>query len=448
MKTIFKNLWNRRRGNAWLFIELALVTVLTWVIADPVVVSIADTSLPLGYDADRLVVVSFSSLTDEAPGYDARYDSVADNERAVNAVMAKLRGNAAVERACNMFDLALIGDNSISINSYESGNPAVDTVIGQVNEIAYPAGEEFFETFGIKVVEGGMSAEELSRRESSPGTEVIITRDCGEVFWPGENALGKGFLTYRNHSFTDEETGDTLWNRVVGVVEGVRWQSMIRTACAAFETPGRWFHKYPATDFNVVVRLREGADMDKYISELRASAPSEFRIGNFYLNTASPYSEMLYRTEDSYGVHSQRVLNYVLAGFFLINLVLGTVGCFWLQTRKRVEEIGIRRSFGARRRSIVGMLVGESVTLATLAFVVGDLIHLQWALHHGLDNGAGNNSIYNLIPNWVSDFAEHFLVLSAIVYAVIIVSVVIGTLIPAVKAARISVTEAVRMNDE
>ena len=437
MKMIFKNLWNRRRGNLWLFIELVLVAVLSWVIVDPVAVSVADTSQPLGYDVDRLVIASFGSLPADAPGYDSRYDSIDDNRRAVDAVMAKIRNNPDVEQACNLMGFNPIGSTTISNEQLFTGNDVMDVM--PINVVDYPLDEHFFETFGIGTAEGSLSPEELSRRPRGADPEVIISKEVGEIYWPGESAIGKRFLYKVN-----EETGDTLWRRVVAVADGVRWQSMIRSACVSYRTVNDKDNHFPLRTYNVVIRLRDGIDKADFINGLLASAQSDFRVGNFYLNTVGAYDELLFKTEDSNGVHAGRMLNYVLAFFFFINLVLGTVGCFWLQTRKRVEEIGVRHSFGARRGRIVGMLVAESLTLATVAFIIGDLIYLQWALKYGLDNGADNNSMYFEVHNWVSSFPEHFIIVSAIVYAVIMLSVVAGTLIPAINASRVNVTDALR----
>lgn len=52
LKLIFKNLWARRRRNGWLLAELILVSIVTWIILDPVIVVTHDRSIPLGYDAD------------------------------------------------------------------------------------------------------------------------------------------------------------------------------------------------------------------------------------------------------------------------------------------------------------------------------------------------------------------------------------------------------------
>ena len=54
LKLILKNLWARRRRNVWLLAELILVSIVTWIILDPVIVTTYDRSIPLGYDTHRL----------------------------------------------------------------------------------------------------------------------------------------------------------------------------------------------------------------------------------------------------------------------------------------------------------------------------------------------------------------------------------------------------------
>lgn len=42
LKLILKNLWARRRRNVWLLAELILVSIVTWIILDPVIVTTYD----------------------------------------------------------------------------------------------------------------------------------------------------------------------------------------------------------------------------------------------------------------------------------------------------------------------------------------------------------------------------------------------------------------------
>ena len=72
-KLILKNLWARRRRNGWLLAELILVSIISWVILDPVIVVTHDRNIPLGYDADRLCLVSLAALQPNAPGIMPRH---------------------------------------------------------------------------------------------------------------------------------------------------------------------------------------------------------------------------------------------------------------------------------------------------------------------------------------------------------------------------------------
>ena len=51
-KLIIKNLWSRRKRNGWLLAELMLVTVVAWVIIDPLVMAVVVKTTPYGYDTD------------------------------------------------------------------------------------------------------------------------------------------------------------------------------------------------------------------------------------------------------------------------------------------------------------------------------------------------------------------------------------------------------------
>ena len=84
---ILKTLWARRRRNGWLLAELILVAVLSWIIFDPVIVVTYDRHLPLGYDADRLCMVSVAALQPQASGYD---DQAADSASMMQAWLPTL----------------------------------------------------------------------------------------------------------------------------------------------------------------------------------------------------------------------------------------------------------------------------------------------------------------------------------------------------------------------
>ena len=60
-RIIFNNLRNRRKQNGWLFAELIIVSILTWVIIDPTVIILHDITSDPGYDADRIINIRINN---------------------------------------------------------------------------------------------------------------------------------------------------------------------------------------------------------------------------------------------------------------------------------------------------------------------------------------------------------------------------------------------------
>ena len=113
--------------------------------------------------------------------------------------------------------------------------------------------------------------------------------------------------------------------------------------------------------------------------------------------------------------------------------MLGTLGTYWLQIRKRTEDIGIMRSFGAKRRDIFQMVWGEIALLTLVACFIGWIIWLQFALNFGLSKGQTMSSNGNE-TDWVNTFWLHFLIICIIQYILMLVIVTLGIIIPALIA--------------
>ena len=54
LRMIFKMLWARKRRYGWLLTELVLVTMIVWVLLDPLVVLLSIESMPNGFDERNL----------------------------------------------------------------------------------------------------------------------------------------------------------------------------------------------------------------------------------------------------------------------------------------------------------------------------------------------------------------------------------------------------------
>ena len=191
----------------------------------------------------------------------------------------------------------------------------------------------------------------------------------------------------------------------------------------------------------VLVRLEEGVSMKRFLHDFRSWMVKELRFGNLFARSVQSYEEAIADMEYSDAAAIYR-RNLAMAAFFLINLCLGVIGTFWLQTRTRREEVGVILSFGGTPGYIVRMLMGEGTLLTFVAVFIGCLIYLQYAIKDGLI--LGNTWIDSTETYWVTNFPQHFLIVSFIVFLIMLAVVLIGIYIPARKISRIPPTEALR----
>ena len=79
MTQIFKSIFGKNTRSIALLIEIVIVTIIGWIVIEPVAVDTTTALIPAGYDFDRLVEVNFSWLDPMSPSYDK--DSETDSNR-------------------------------------------------------------------------------------------------------------------------------------------------------------------------------------------------------------------------------------------------------------------------------------------------------------------------------------------------------------------------------
>jgi len=179
--------------------------------------------------------------------------------------------------------------------------------------------------------------------------------------------------------------------------------------------------------------------MGRFLHDFRPWMLRQLRIGNLYARELQSYDEINAAREfDSTMLYR---CNLSIALFFLVNLCLGVIGTFWMQTRTRREEVGVMLSFGATPHRIRLLLLGEGTALTTLATFIGCFIYLQYAFSEGLNMG---NSLAEVVIDWIDNFGLHFFLVSLMVYVILLLVVWIGIYIPARRISSISPTEALR----
>ena len=431
IRFVIKNLWARRRSCGWLFAELIIITIVAWVVVDPVAVGIYDWSRPLGYDRDRLVAIEISLFDPASSEYsEAESDSESMN-RHYHDILRQIREIPEVESAVPMrswYGPEMLGTNYTQVLG-------TDTIA--MVEIDITPYEKYFSTLGLSTPEGMPTPEALDTMTMSE-RDYVITEEIARRLFGDENPLGKTFQPVW------AENGESY--RVVGVVKDFRFKNYQNNTLYGL----KWnnaalppnIYKY-ARGFKVIARVRPGVDPSDLASDHRLV--DGIKSGNFYCSSSITLDDAAVKLNKRVGFTDDMFLSGAVLVFFLACLLLGVIGIFWLQTRARSEEAGVLKSFGATPGFIVRSMVGESWILTFAAWLCGCLIYLQYAVAEGFDNSSRRIFHDFAMPiDWVSDFTAHFGIISGIVLLLLLVVVTIGVLIPAVKISRVNPVDALR----
>lgn len=427
-KLILKNLWSRRRRNGWLLAELILVAILSWYIFDPVMVVTYERHLPLGYDADRLCMVSVGMLPQEAPGYEPQAADSASLMQTYLNLVDRARQHPDVEQATPVLSFVYPGAMGTGTSSFIAEG---DSVAHTALFIEFLPHTHFFETYGFQSGKGSMSAAQLSDLDN--GDYYIMTEDLLEGMFRTH--------IYRNQRCWKVNGTDTCYTAVKGTVKSCKYLSDKRPVPIVFMPLQNPDIRSSLDNMRIVVRLKEGVRMERFLHDFRPWMLRQLRIGNLYARELQSYDEINAAREFSDStVLYRRSLSIAL--FFLVNLCLGVIGTFWMQTRIRREEVGVMLSYGATPHRIRLLLLGEGTALTTLATFIGCFIYLQYAFSEGLNTGS--SLMEAVTPSWVDNFGLHFFFVSLMVYVILLLVVWIGIYIPACRISSISPTEALR----
>ena len=202
-----------------------------------------------------------------------------------------------------------------------------------------------------------------------------------------------------------------------------------------------------------VIRLKKGVNASRFVEEHGNDLIRSGRTGFNRISNLMTFDEHLQQLELDDGRTQEVNRSLALALFFLVNLMLAVIGTVWLHAKRRTEECGVRRAFGATRWRVFFDFLWRNALLATAAVIIGCIIYLNYA-HSGVQvyNGEEHyETLYTyqgyLLPidkTWVEHFWPHFLVVSAVVYIIILCTVLIGTAIPALKIIGAKITNALR----
>ena len=419
-KMILKQLWNERKGNLFIWLEMLVVSIFLWYAADALFVMYRLYSQPLGFNIEHTYHVSFGVIPEESPDYDT---TSVHSERGGGdylTLMDRIRRNPSVESICFTTGVHFHYRGS---NQYATFRK--DSLIR--NGFVRFVSPTYFEVFGVKTAEGGSPSELVDALRDN---QVVVTGRVADDFFGDPSAAVRQEIY-----ITDQGSRDSVAYRIGGVCEKQRYCEFTGYDYAYYKLvdenkvaeEGDWVGE----GLNTFIRVKPGADGAAFATNFRKEMEQQLRVGNIYLKDVFPMSH--YRDQFLERWLDQVRLYVAGIAFFLLHVLLGVVGTFWYRTQQRSAEIGLRMAMGATRKGIFWQLVKEGLALLTIAFIPSTVIFAN-LLHMEVTQGSE-------IP---PDMASRLLFGFVFSYAVMAAMIVVGISFPSYRAMRMHPADALR----
>ena len=331
VQTRFRNALTAMQATAAVFL-----LILAGVFARGIVSAYA---VPLGYDADELVLVTVDL---EVAGYSA------DRGRAYLRQVFEQAPGAGVSEA-PFLSLQAQSRRSFEVDGYQP-RPGEDMEVNA--NIVNPG---YMRLMGVPFVRG-------RDLESGERNAVVVNRAFAQRFWSGQDALGRRLRrrTRPASSGPDSDADSTAppWSTVVGVVDDGRFVSFREDAIP------------------VVFQSIEDAYSPQVTFHIRGVAADAARRAIARVDPGVPVVAVATMSETvGTALLPARIAAFVSGLVGAVGLALACIGLFGTLSyvvAQRVPEIGLRIALGARPGQIIRLVAGgASVKLVAAGVVVG-----------------------------------------------------------------------------
>jgi predicted permease len=355
-----------------------------------------------GFRTDHILLMSFDPEL-------ARYDT-AQTESFYRLLTERVKGVPGV-RSVALASAVPLDQITIENTSIVPEGFRLPQGSTHVNVLSSRVDEGYFETIRTPIVRG--RSFRTTDTDDAPDV-AVVNETFAARYWAGEDVIGKRFQLNGQQ--------DT-WIEIVGVAADTKVRTLQEAATAFVYYPRR---QRPAAQSTLLVEtendpmasaalLRDAVhsvDPNMPVLELRS-------MTDFYEASAVTFSLLLVRLVGAMGT---------------TGLVLALTGLYALMAysvSRRTREIGIRMAVGARPASVLKMVLGQGVWLATAGVVLGVVASSATS---GL-----LRAVFPFPGMGATDLATYLLVVPALLLVT-----VLAALVPAWHAARVDPLVALR----
>jgi putative ABC transport system permease protein len=384
IRIFFKTIWNNRRRNILVFIELFMISLVMVNLSVYLVNMITIFRIKNCYDTHNVVLIHIRKKNDE-------------DEKITEQAFQNLKKVIIA----NPFVKAVSICNSAIPYNYNTWRDGFKHDSDKIYIDPRLVDIDYAKVMNIKPLKGRWFDETDLGKEVIPMT---VSKDIEETNFHGD-ALGKRL---ENNKITYE---------VIGVTD--------RFKRSDIETPDSFGFIFKE---KTEAKKYWGADILIRTNDDKTGSMLGIAESQVY-STLNPENWTIDSLNSLENMHSQQnaenyqrdYLAVIIALFIMINVFLGTIGILWYNTNLRINEIGIKRALGSTGKGIKRLLISENMILAAAGLVIVIIIMVQTPSQIGygkIEPGVQSISI------WVST-------------GVMILLVLLSTWIPATLASKI-----------
>ena len=410
IKHLLKQIWAQRSVNTWLWIELILVSVCLFYVMDYLYVTGRLYTIPLGFDTEHVYRIKLASIPPDGKEYKPGDTDSLKIEQWFS-ILSRIRAYPGVVAVS-----LSIGSHPYNQNS-SNGGKGIDTT--WVHGYTYKVSPDYFRVFCVTDKQG--ETESLVEAATQENTWIVSAETERKFAESGIEILGKGIKNWG-------ETEPT--NIIRGICKTMRFDDFFPVYPAYIECYSEaTLLGWRGNNVEFCARVRPDVDGVDFSSRFRKDLKEQLRTGNFYLLDISSFNDLRENYYRSNGKINDVKIRIAALGFFLLNILMGVIGTFWIRTQQRRSEMGLRLALGSTRANLRILLIGEGILLLVLAIVPSAVIN-------------ANLAIMGILTDTMPATAMRFLVVQSIVFVLIVIMIVIGVCLPAHQVMKIEPAEA------
>ena len=342
-----KLVWNRKRTNALIILEIFFSFLVVFLVATLGIFVWDNYRRPLGFSYRNVWRIS----VDMRRGTDDETTGLAEQAKVFERLLAEVRRLSPVEAATGAL-----------VSPYEQGGMAGNWTINgkDVSMDMDIVDASFAEVLGLELVAGRWFQ---PADEALSWNPVVIDQDLAREVYGAQDPVGQQFGK-------PEPKERPL--RVVGVVRDFRKSGELSPQ-SNFQFRFLRLHApmAPPMARHILIRVRPGtpAAFEEELTRLLQGVAPEWSFG---VKPLTQVREATFRL-----LLTPLIAGGLIAFFLLLMVGLGLIGVLWQNLIQRTREVGLRRAAGASRAAVHRQVFFEQVILTSLGVLLGAVLVIQ-----------------------------------------------------------------------